>query len=292
MSQNFDAWHDDDAAGTVNASANRGPFHEDVRVIENVAPDSDLNGAESDPMSSRMAGASRPNYALVVAAGSALLIVLGAVGLFLKAQLFPSKSIDRNQDRVALEQPAPPPADPTPGVVSVLERPAEPAVSAVADATSQPKPAAIELPAAPAASRAVSSPAAPNTPPVSAAVASAAAPVKDAAKKPAKPEQIARAEPKKQPPSVARPKAESAAQEPVKPARAAQETIVLPDGLRVHAIYPLSGPDAQAWIREPSGRTTIVRVGEFLAGAQVTKILPERGEVFTTAGVLNSSGLR
>lgn len=71
-------------------------------------------------------------------------------------------------------------------------------------------------------------------------------------------------------------------------APAPQPVVQLPEGMRVQAVYPLSGPDVQAWVRDAGGRTTIVRVGEFLSGARVTAISAERGEVHTAAGVLTT----
>ncbi|MDM7322257.1 MAG: hypothetical protein P3W87_003020 [Gammaproteobacteria bacterium] len=41
---------------------------------------------------------------------------------------------------------------------------------------------------------------------------------------------------------------------------------------RVMAIYPLSGPFAQAWLRDSTGRVYVVQVGDVLDGAKVTQI--------------------
>jgi hypothetical protein len=132
---------------------------------------------------------------------------------------------------------------------------------------------------------------------------------------PGKSERIARAAAKPRP-AVARvtkavkPAQESAASKPATaqaaapvPAPAQRVEIVesappprqkppLNPGLRVHAVYPLSGPDAQAWVREPSGRTSVVRAGDYFAGVRVTSVVPERGEVHTSSGVIGLHGAR
>lgn len=71
------------------------------------------------------------------------------------------------------------------------------------------------------------------------------------------------------------------------------ETIVLQGGLKVQSIYPQSGPNAQAWVKDSSGRTEIVRVGDFLrGGAMVTAIIGEKGHVVTAAGLITTQGVR
>lgn len=74
--------------------------------------------------------------------------------------------------------------------------------------------------------------------------------------------------------------------------RAAAEVFLLPAGIKVRSIYPMSGKNVQAWLADGSGRLEIVRVGENLrSGAQVISIKAENGEVVTSSGTITSRGV-
>ncbi len=71
------------------------------------------------------------------------------------------------------------------------------------------------------------------------------------------------------------------------------EKWLLPESLRVVAVYPLSGPHAQAWLADSLGKTFIVREGDrIFQGVQVGSVNAERMEVVTTSGVVTTRGLR
>lgn len=68
-----------------------------------------------------------------------------------------------------------------------------------------------------------------------------------------------------------------------------REEFVLPRGLSVRSIYPISGPNAQAWIADSAGRVEIVRIGDTLrSGSQVLGISGEKGQVQTASGVITT----
>lgn len=69
-----------------------------------------------------------------------------------------------------------------------------------------------------------------------------------------------------------------------------RETVVLPDGLQVVAVFPRTGPQAQAWVRDSQGRTYVVAEGSALAGARVTKVDAQAETVTTTAGRITARG--
>ena len=70
------------------------------------------------------------------------------------------------------------------------------------------------------------------------------------------------------------------------------EEFMLPRGLSVQSIYPMSGPNAQAWLTDSNGKVEIVRVGDSLrSGPQVLSIRGERGEVATSAGLITTRGV-
>lgn len=69
-----------------------------------------------------------------------------------------------------------------------------------------------------------------------------------------------------------------------------RETVVLPDGLQVVAVFPRTGPLAQAWVRDSQGRTYVVAEGSALAGARVTKVDAQAETVTTTAGRITARG--
>lgn len=69
-----------------------------------------------------------------------------------------------------------------------------------------------------------------------------------------------------------------------------RETVVLPDGLQVVAVFPRTGPLAQAWVRDAQGRTYVVAEGSALAGARVTKVDAQAETVTTTAGRITARG--
>lgn len=76
-------------------------------------------------------------------------------------------------------------------------------------------------------------------------------------------------------------------------AHPASETFVLERGLKVKSIYPQSGPNAQAWISDLTGKTEIVRVGDPIRGGPiVTAIIGEKGHVVTGSGVVTTLGVR
>lgn len=71
------------------------------------------------------------------------------------------------------------------------------------------------------------------------------------------------------------------------------EVFLLPRGVRVHSVFPQSGPNVQAWLAVKGGGTEIVRVGEKLrSGAMVTAIYADKDEVVTSSGTITSSGVR
>ena len=71
------------------------------------------------------------------------------------------------------------------------------------------------------------------------------------------------------------------------------EIFMLPAGIKVKSVYPLSGKDVQAWLTDGAGRTEIVRVGDSLrSGSRVTAIVAEKGLVITDAGTITTRGAR
>lgn len=67
------------------------------------------------------------------------------------------------------------------------------------------------------------------------------------------------------------------------------ESVVLPD-VRVVGVYPLTGKDAQAWLRSSKGATTIVRQGDVVHGMTILDVVAEQGQVKTSLGLLSSKG--
>lgn len=71
------------------------------------------------------------------------------------------------------------------------------------------------------------------------------------------------------------------------------EMFVLGRGMKVKSIFPQSGPNAQAWVADGSGRVEVVRVGDTLkGGSQVLAIIGEKGQVVTTGGTISTQGAR
>ena len=301
--QKYDGWDDDTPVGSAKTS--RSPF-DDVRTLENLSVDDDLDRATSAQAQQQTAQGAKPNYAVLGAAGVLGLAVLAGVGLFVKDNLFPSNSQVPDQRVAMAPAPASPVTSPEPSPVPALTSTAEQASVFDQQAPNAAGGAVIDQAAPASVATSAIKPVFAGGP-LETSTGVSAAPSAPVATVACDKEKSARAAPKiqthKRAYAAARPRVTSDGKvskqtavitepEAIPQAKAGQETIVLPDGMKVHAIYPLSGPDTQAWIREPSGRTTIVRVGEFLAGAQVTKIQAEKGEVVTTSGVLSSSGQR
>jgi hypothetical protein len=249
--------------------------------------------------------APRVNYGLLVAAALSGLVVVGGVGYYIKSKWFADSSRpDRPEQAGAVEAPQAQPSrvSETGGLDQVAAGPS-PAPQAPAPLDVAPQTPALSTPSK--ADRAVTAEAK--------AVEGAAASPGACPCAPSKPESVARPAPRPrpapvkvaQPPRSTKPPQDPAVSTPapssvvasaprveIVESAPAMQAAALPAGLRVHAVYPLSGPDAQAWIREPNGRTTVVRAGDLLAGARVTSVVPERGEVHTSSGVIGLGGTR
>lgn len=83
--------------------------------------------------------------------------------------------------------------------------------------------------------------------------------------------------------STSKPKAKVKAKEPV-------PVQVPSDDVRVVGVYPLTGKNAQAWVRNKQGETKVVRQGDVINGIAILSVVPEKGLVKTSLGDLTSSG--
>lgn len=61
--------------------------------------------------------------------------------------------------------------------------------------------------------------------------------------------------------------------------------------VRVVGVYPLTGKNAQAWLRSKQGATMVVRAGDVINGISILSVVPEKGLVKTSMGDLTSGGL-
>lgn len=72
---------------------------------------------------------------------------------------------------------------------------------------------------------------------------------------------------------------------------APKELVLLTRPMRVVAVFPLTGKNAQAWIQDSTGRIQIVRKNESIDGVRILEIIPEDGVVKTTGGNIVTTGL-
>lgn len=72
------------------------------------------------------------------------------------------------------------------------------------------------------------------------------------------------------------------------PASPPDETVV--PAFVLMGVYPLSGKDAQAWLRSGGGKTVVVRAGDTVEGVAIQAVVPERRLVQTSMGDLTSRG--
>jgi len=79
-------------------------------------------------------------------------------------------------------------------------------------------------------------------------------------------------------------KASASAKQPAN----ASETVV--PAFVLMGVYPLSGKDAQAWLRSSGGKTVVVRAGDTVEGVAIEAVVPERRLVQTSMGDLTSRG--
>lgn len=63
-----------------------------------------------------------------------------------------------------------------------------------------------------------------------------------------------------------------------------------PVNVKVVGVYPLTGKNAQAWLRNGQGSTVVVREGDVINGISILAVVPEKGLVKTSAGDLTSRG--
>lgn len=63
-----------------------------------------------------------------------------------------------------------------------------------------------------------------------------------------------------------------------------------PVNVKVVGVYPLTGKNAQAWLRNGQGSTVVVRAGDVINGISILAVVPEKGLVKTSAGDLTSRG--
>lgn len=309
-----DPWGDDSGANKIGQEQQsvEAPFGEPHTLTSDDVAFVDEH--QQDSATPAKKGGGSPNYAILAIAGLIGVATLAGVGLFFKSKLFPAA------------QPAPGPVlvqapatmvdegEPTsrsganvfdvqgkPGEGGVLiggeaASPAQQAASAIAPdslATSSSEtvsalnktqsPSQVQVSAAP-----VQQVAATSTVPATAVAC------EPQVKTPHRNATSSRAKPKSKPDSARvashRGNKASTTVSHVKKAKSSPGEEALADvvsGMRVHAIYPLSGPDVQAWLRDPGGRYTIVREGDFLAnGVKVTRINAEKGEVLTSGGAI------
>ena len=60
---------------------------------------------------------------------------------------------------------------------------------------------------------------------------------------------------------------------------------------KVVGVFPLSGRNAQAWVRSSEGKTIPVRKGDVINGISILEVIPEKNTVKTSAGTINAHGV-
>lgn len=97
--------------------------------------------------------------------------------------------------------------------------------------------------------------------------------------------------------AVARAKAERRKNQPQKLAKKVDSDRPLPtlpvflQTAKVVGVFPLSGRNAQAWVRSSEGKTIPVRKGDVINGISILEVIPEKNTVKTSAGTINAHGV-
>jgi hypothetical protein len=293
-----DVWGDGDQASAFEAP-NDAVIDVESGEDHVQAEDAHIAGEESYEEAPTSTAKSKPNFAILAAAGVLFVAVLGGVGMVVMEK-FGADEVAADSSGAGsvffAEAPAtasasgdaPPPAVPAAPTVAETPTPAILEVGKPLDSLAEAERMAAEpvtvTPAAPAAAAvSLAVPAMAAAPATIEEPALADAPGEKVAPATAKPERkVARrlSTPRKKPEA----RTQLAKAQP-------EEIFAINPKLHVVAVYPLSGAHVQAWVSD--GRTTsVVRVGDEVSqGVVVTGIKAESLEVLTRVGRVTSRGV-